>query len=71
MLQDTEAVGERLVDEVIELSHLNPHQRFLMLLFFSDCGLHLLLLRRQLAIEHAKVDAVRLFGQFPRFFHIV
>ena len=42
-----------------------------MLLFFSDRGLHLLLLRRQLAIEHAKVDAVRFSGPFPRLFHVV
>ena len=42
-----------------------------MLLFFSDPGLLLLLLRHQLAIEHAKVDAVRLFGQFSRFLYVV
>ena len=41
-----------------------------MLLFFSDRGLHFFLLRNQLTIKHAKVDAVRLFGQFPRILHV-
>ena len=34
VLQHAEAIGERLVDKVIELPHLNLHQRLLLLLLF-------------------------------------
>ena len=54
---------------MIKLSHLNPHQRFLLPLLLFGRGLYLLL--RRMAIEHPEVDAVRLLGQFPRLLHVV
>ena len=56
---------------MIEVSHLNPHQRFLLPLFLCGRGLYLLLRRRHIAIEQPEVDAVRLLGQFPRLLHVV
>ena len=69
VLQHAEAIGERLVDELINLSYLNPHQRFLLPVLFFGRGLYLML--RRMAIEHTEVDAVRLLGQFPRLLDVV
>ena len=71
VLKHAKAIGEWLVDEVIELPHLNPHQRFLLPLLLCCRVLHLLVRRRHMAIEHPEVDAVRLLSQFPRLLHVV
>ena len=56
---------------MIELPHLNPHSRLLLLLLFCDRCLYLLFLRRYLAIEYAEVNTRRLFGQFSRLLHVI
>ena len=71
VLQHAEAIGKRIVDKVIELPHLNPHERLLLLLLFSGRGLYLLFWRRYLAILYPKIDAVRLLGQFSRLYHVI
>ena len=70
-LYHAEPVGELLVDEVIELSHLNFDQRLLLLLLLRVRGLNLFLWRRHLAIEHPEINAVRLFGQLPGLLQVV
>ena len=71
VLQHVEFIGEWLVDEVIELPHLNPHQRLMLLLLFCGCSIDFLVRRCHMFIEHSEVDAVRLLGQFPRLLHVV
>ena len=56
---------------MIEFSHLNPHQRLLLLLLFGGRGFYLLHPRRYLAIEYVKVNTVRLFCKPPRLLHII
>ena len=41
----TKLVGEWLVNEMIELPYLNPHQRLLLLLLFCDRSFDLFVLR--------------------------
>ena len=71
VLQHATGIGEWLFDEVINLLHLNPHQRFLLPLLLCGRGFYLLLRRRNMAIKHPEVDGVRLLGQCSRFLHVV
>ena len=66
-----EVIGERFVDKVIKLTHLNSHQRLPLLLLFCGRNLYLLLWLGNLPIEYAEVHTMRLFSKPPRFLHII
>ena len=56
---------------MLDLSHLNPYQRLLLLLLISGSSFDHLVRRCHMFIKHTEVDAVRILGQFPRFLHVV